>query len=274
MQIHGADAYGPGGSKIDTDVRFHVKTEFVSTSDYEKFWKLRTTLSQNGIDIVMEKDCGDYLVGLNSPISQGMSVVFSSWKDATRNEGFELERGQDSSPTCDQSTSWISNFTMNQYDAKEDPSDGGDGDDGDGELIIGRVADSIDMCIEEDCTACHMGSYSNAADREFPVCTDFTSYKYSNQCGGRQDSSKCGENDDCFRSWPSTDAKKWKSDDFACRPLPMRLIDGEFTYARRECRNMRKGQCIFGCEGTCHNSWPVDDPLRWKSPDAMCRCKN
>ena len=130
------------------------------------------------------------------------------------------------------------------------------------------------MCDEEDCTACHMGHYSNDASKEFPVCVDFTSYKYSNQCGSRQDSSRCGEYDDCFRSWPSDDKKKWKSDDFACRPLPMRLIEGEFTYARRECRNMRKGQCIFGCDGTCHNSWPVGDPLRWKSPDAMCRCKN
>ena len=69
----------------------------------------------------MEKDCGDYLVGLNNPISQGMSVVFSSWKDATRNEGFELDRGQNVSETCDQASSWISNFTINQYDAKEDP---------------------------------------------------------------------------------------------------------------------------------------------------------
>jgi len=79
MQVHGSNAYGPGGKKIDTDVRFHVKTEFVSTSDYESFWKLRTTLSQNGVDIVMEKDCGDYLVGLNNPIAEGMSIVFSSW---------------------------------------------------------------------------------------------------------------------------------------------------------------------------------------------------
>jgi len=37
--------YGPYGSKIDTNLGFHVKNEYVSTTDYANFWKLRTTLS-------------------------------------------------------------------------------------------------------------------------------------------------------------------------------------------------------------------------------------
>lgn len=77
-----------------------------------------------------------------------------------------------------------------------------------------------------------------------------------------------------MRSWPHSDPNKWRSDDFACRPLPGRLIDNEFTFARRSTSNMNKGLCKLGCDGTCHNSWPVGDPERWKSADAIFRCKN
>lgn len=128
------------------------------------------------------------------------------------------------------------------------------------------------MCVEEDCSACSMAHWSDDPDNKFPTCTDFNRFKYSNVCRPRQDSSLCGADDLCFNSYPHNDPLKWKSPDRACRPLPRRLVDDEFKFAKREC-NMRKGLCAFGCEGTCHNSWPIDDPERWKSSDAMCRCK-
>lgn len=159
---------------------------------------------------------------------------------------------------------WTSKDSM---DKTQDNSDGGDGT-----LVIEEVATSLDMCNDDNCTACHMAHWSNQPSNRFPTCTDYTQYKYSNACGNKDDS-KCGSDDNCFRSWPADDAQKWKSDDFACRPLPTRLLIGEFQYSSRQCRNMNKGTCILGCNGTCHNSWPVGDADRWKSADAMCRCK-
>jgi hypothetical protein len=42
---YGNGVYGPGGSIIDTDAPFDVKTEVMSTVDYSSLWGLKTTLS-------------------------------------------------------------------------------------------------------------------------------------------------------------------------------------------------------------------------------------
>ena len=49
----GADAYGPGGSIIDTDEPFSVKTEFMATSNYARMWGLRTTWSQGDKEMML-----------------------------------------------------------------------------------------------------------------------------------------------------------------------------------------------------------------------------
>lgn len=46
VEKYGQDAYGPGGSLIDTKEIFNVWTEFVSDAN-DSLWKLRTTLTQN-----------------------------------------------------------------------------------------------------------------------------------------------------------------------------------------------------------------------------------
>ena len=48
IEKYGKGAYGKGGSLIDTNRNFRVKTEFVSLKNYTKFYKLRTTLTQSG----------------------------------------------------------------------------------------------------------------------------------------------------------------------------------------------------------------------------------
>lgn len=117
------DCYGPGGSKIDTNKRFHVKNEYVSTTDYANFWKLRTIISQDDRQIVMEKDCRDYLVGLQSPISGDMSIVFSSWDNLDGVEDFEVDNGQSKASTCSDAVHVIENFTVNKIGSTEDPKD-------------------------------------------------------------------------------------------------------------------------------------------------------
>jgi len=96
-------------------------------------------------------------------------------------------------------------------------------DDTPAEMIIDGVATSLDMCGDDTCTGCSMAHWSNDTTKQFPICTNYTIYKYSNKCKARQDLSMCGSDDDCFRSWPHDDRRKWKSDDFGCRPLPQRL---------------------------------------------------
>lgn len=103
-------------------------------------------------------------------------------------------------------------------------------------------------------------------------CTDYTRYTYTNFCEQGQTPNLCGDDDQCFWSY-SGKSEDYNIEKAACRPLPESLRNGEFEYDEGECLSDR-GLCALGCgEGTCHNSWPVDDKLKQTSPDAMCRCK-
>ena len=49
----------------------------------------------------------------------------------------------------------------------------------------------------------------------------------------------------------------------------------EFFSWGEDCANLHDGDCklVEGCK-KCSWSWPVDDPLTWKSKEAKCRCNN
>jgi len=165
---------------------------------------------------------------------------------------------------CGTYTTTLSNFQWTSDDAIEEDR-----------LVIGVVADKIDRCDDPLCTACHETYWTSDPSQIEYQCTDYTRYKYSNQCNNwKNKDNLCGAEDLCFRSWAADDPKKWKSPEAACRPLPEPLYEGEFKYGKSECRDTR-GLCALGCgEGTCYNSFPIDDPLKWKSPAVMCRCKD
>jgi hypothetical protein len=56
-----------------------------------KFWKLRTTLTQNDEDIVLEADCRKDLHNLRWPLKGRMGFIFSNWENPTGStEQFEL----------------------------------------------------------------------------------------------------------------------------------------------------------------------------------------
>lgn len=207
------------------------------------------------------------LSGISDRLRSDMALVVSNYNAGTDND---ISNGICSSTsTCGTYKTSFYNFEWTSDDAIEDDEDEED-------IVIGDVADSINDCEDPLCSACHIAWFESNPDKTFNLCTDFSQYKYSNKCGKRRlrKHNLCGSNDElCFWSWPSTDPKKWKSDDASCRPVPERLVEGEFKFARRKCADHR-GLCKLGCgEGSCHNSWPIDDPLKRKSPDAMCRCK-
>lgn len=55
VETYGSGAFGPGGSLVDTNLWFHVQTDFVSHNNYANLWKVRTTIKQGeNTPIVME----------------------------------------------------------------------------------------------------------------------------------------------------------------------------------------------------------------------------
>lgn len=86
----------------------------------KQFWKLKTTLTQNDQDIVLEADCRGYLNYLRWPLKGRMGFIFSNWENPTTStEQFELELGQDRSG-CQNASSIIGNFTINEFGSTED----------------------------------------------------------------------------------------------------------------------------------------------------------
>jgi len=47
---------------------------------------------------------------------------------------------------------------------------------------------------------------------------------------------------------------------------------GKYFY-QAPCGNMTDGQCGNNCHTECDWSWPINDPAKWASKDADCRCK-
>ena len=263
-----ASEYGPGGSLIDTSMPFTVKTRFFAATDSDdmpsELRKIETCLIQGDNMITMVQDDQTIIGQLTDKVYYNMQMVMSNFDAGEDNEisgrvcrGVGMDHGTK-----------MSNFTWVTGDSIAD-----DDDETDGDMVIGEVALNVDDCGDEWCTGCNVAWYSNEPMDTFNVCTDYTHYKWGNLCKPNRDLSLCGEDDDCFSSWPKDDKKKWRSDDAACRPIPDRLEEGNYKWAKKTC-NKKKGLCALGCgDLSCHKSFPLDDPLRNKSPEAMCRCK-
>lgn len=119
---YGAGAYGPGGSRIDTNSPFTVKTEFISDKSYATLHKIRTRITQSGNEIVMEASCEDYLTALNDDIEGGMGFILSSWDntDASLDAGQYAAQCSTPAASCADATSQISDFTVFQWGYTED----------------------------------------------------------------------------------------------------------------------------------------------------------
>ena len=274
---YGAGAYGPGGSLINTNNGFMVKTEFVSDADYVTLWALRTTLTQGGNEIMMEADCGDdYLNALTNTIEGEMGFIFSSWDNSAGTADFETTCS--AAANCDSARTVVSNFAVTSYYSNEDrpvepvdPVNPVDPVDPVDVLVEGGVADNVSMCAE-GCTSCIETWMSDAPETISYKCVDETVYRYENQCSSSRDQSACGADDYCHWSWPQGDSRKARSSAAACRPIPDEFVNNTFDYSSKKCKRSTYGLCIYGCSGACHDSWFSTDPSKWNGASAMCRC--
>ena len=75
--------------------------------------------------------------------------------------------------------------------------------------------------------------------------------------------------DNCRWSWPVDDPTKWASEEATCRCAS----EVEIRYGS-ECNNITDELCELK-EGNCNScrwSWDREDPLKWNSESASCRC--
>ena len=126
VEKYGSGAYGPGGSKVNTDKKFHVKVEFLSTVNYQSLWGMRTTLSQDGNEIVLEADCQDYIEALNAKIEGSMGFVASAWDNrytgtATNAEFEQCTSCEEDAPTCSDASFTITDLKWKEYGSNETP---------------------------------------------------------------------------------------------------------------------------------------------------------
>lgn len=93
--------------------------------------------------------------------------------------------------------------------------------------------------------------------------SDFNTMKWLDQdtgCGG-----DCNNNPTLHISNLKFNVKPGKG------PGPGPGPSGDFDYGD-PCKNPNDGQCGNSCSD-CRWSWPSNDPAKWASKDAACRCK-
>jgi len=221
-------------------------------------------LRQGAISIALDHDDTMLLAQLTDYLRTDMALVVSNYDVDANSDIYDGQCPRNS--ICGTYTTTLRSFQWTSGDAIDENE----------ATIIGDVAESLEYCADPFCTACHEAWYLSDPSEIHYQCMDYRRFKYSNLCNNwRRKENLCGSEDICFRSFPEADAQKWKSDEAACRPLPSSLMEGEFKYAKRTCRETR-GLCGLGCgeAETCYNSFPIDDPLKFKSPHSICRCKN
>lgn len=130
------------------------------------------------IELVMENEGNlDVFTDL---LAERMAIIFSNYKAGDDNE-ISGEPCFDEVSNFDGPMSMLSNFNWAMGDAIVEP------DVPDDTLIIGPAAINVDDCGDEFCTGCNEVWYAGEPSDTFFQCTDFTQYKYSNQCKSNRD---------------------------------------------------------------------------------------
>ncbi len=131
--------------------------------------------------------------------------------------------------------------------------------------MYGGPASSVNACNNSECTKCVEAWYENDAATIFNVCMDEQRFKYSNKCSTKKDLSACGAEDLCHMSYPEGDRSRNRSVNAGCRPIPQKLVEGDFVFSRRKARSSRWGLCTYGCgAGQCRSSYLNGDSAKWR----------
>ena len=206
--------------RINASQPYNVQVKFWANQSNELV-KIETTLTQGSEVAVLVQDNADYLAPLASKLSYQMAMGVSSY-----NLDINNDIGGQCTEQCSTQNTRIRNLDWTMGDSII--SD---------EYLERGPAPRLDNC-EAGCTECREFSWTSTPDQPEYVCTDFTVYKYGNICSDTADRSKCNTDDDqlCHKSYPHGDDDKMNSVDAACRTIPAENIEGDFMYAKKECR--------------------------------------
>jgi len=135
--------------------------------------------------------------------------------------------------------------------------------------------------LADVCAVCEEYYWDND-ETQSPVynCTEegHGEMRYTNKCKDNREPYFCGSGDQaCLWSYPWDDEDKWSSIHAACRNVPDEYVgdlrDEANWFHQSRSKNKSKGLCgWFGCDGTCHQSWPQGDSRRGKGPKSLARC--
>jgi len=215
--------YGPGASyTINSTQPYHVSTKFYSGLDADGYFTgleyVETTLSQGTNKVVFRQDDPAYMEAFTQLLYFDSAVAVSNWNAGTTND-LGGSCGSATTASSVKISNWF--FTNNDsiYVEPVEPT-----------VVIEGPADNVDDCGESVCAGCSRAHWSNTPSTTYLTCTDYTTYRYTNQCTSADNRSLCGALDLCFWSYPYGDAAKTSSPDYKCRPLPNRLELGTFVY--------------------------------------------
>ena len=122
--LYGLDAYGPGGTLIDTERPFNVRIEIMTRDRYRYAWGIKTRLTQNGREILMASECSDWGV-LNTQLDGGSGLVFASWDNRDERETSieTVNKCTNYAHSCTYAMAQFSEIQFQQYDYNKEKSE-------------------------------------------------------------------------------------------------------------------------------------------------------
>jgi len=203
--------YGPSDNyTINSSQGYNVKTQFFATQNAQgdpvDLTLIRTTLSQDGREVILEQDCPDYLNSLSWPLNNNMAIAISTYNLDLDNDVSKMN----CDAICDAGNASFRNVTFTRHDSLLQS-----------DLIWGATTERLDQC-EEGCFECRYSWYELQPENVEARCYDYTPMRFGGKCGSNYDRSACASDNDqlCHKSWPSGDEDRWGSMDAACRTVP------------------------------------------------------
>ena len=284
------DRYGPGSAYwIDSTLPYSINIQFFKEWDSSALTRVVSTLTQNGREIIMNKDCPPALAAFTT-LLQNNNVALAITNKPLSDPS--IVSSVTCSETCTSSSFTVGSLSWSSNDAVEDepapepeppapepeppapepeppaPEPEPPAPEPEPELVTLGVAPRTDMgaCADDPiCVECREQAYDNDPDTivSYTCTIAGGEHKYGNKCKATKTPSYCNWGDQpCLWSFPKSEGSR--SENTACRDLPdpfnSELDSTNWQWQSKE-RSAKQGLCgIYGCSGTCHRSWPIGDP--------------